>query len=154
MKRIFETLNNMSFILPDDYSLTNDKYTLPNGQGFINTENYLSNNGDVISFFEIHRQNKDFFDSYDKFCKDYKMISQKFELYRNFKIRLGDYLFPFYIIKGFNQKLVYFVQAFIDCGDCLGCLMFQISNVSENVKEMANKNKIFDDVIKILRSVR
>ena len=154
MKRIFETLNSMSFDLPNNYSLTNDKYSLPNGQGFINTENYLSTDGKVISFFEIHRQSKDFFDSYDKFCNDYKLVTQKFELYKNFKIRLGDYLFPIYIIKGFNQKLIYFVQAFIDCGDCLGCLMFQISKADGETKELINENKIFVDVVKILRSVR
>ena len=41
MKRVFDTLNDMSFVLPKDYKLTEDKYNLPNGQGFINKENYL-----------------------------------------------------------------------------------------------------------------
>ena len=97
MKRVFDTLNSMSFILPKDYHLTSDKYFLPNGQGFINTENYLSDKGNVISFFEIHRNNDEFFESYDNFCKDSKLLSKKFELYEKYKLRLGDYVFPIYI---------------------------------------------------------
>lgn len=154
MKRVFDTLNSMSFILPKDYHLTSDKYFLPNGQGFINTENYLSDKGNVISFFEIHRNNDEFFENYDNFCKDSKLLSKKFELYEKYKLRLGDYVFPIYIVKGFNEKLLYVVQVFIDCGDCLGCLMFKIEKVDEELKKMVFENQIFSDVIKILRSVK
>lgn len=154
MKRVFDTLNDMSFVLPKDYKLTEDKYNLPNGQGFINKENYLSDNGQVISFFEVHRPREEFFESYNNLCHDSKMISQKYELEKNFNIRLGDFVFPVYIIKGFNQKLIHIVQIFIDCGDCMGVLMFNIDSVEDEVKDMIAKNKIFADAVKILRSVK
>ena len=101
MKRVFDTLNQMSFTLPKGYHLTDDKYTLPNGQGFINKENYLSDDGEVISFFELHRSKDEFFESYDSLCKDAKTLSQKYELEKNFSIRLGDFVFPVYIIRSF-----------------------------------------------------
>ena len=154
MKRVFDTLNDMSFVLPKDYKLTEDKYNLPNGQGFINKENYLSDKGQVISFFEVHRPREEFFESYNNLCHDSKMISQKYELEKNFNIRLGDFVFPVYIIKGFNQKLIHIVQIFIDCGDSMGVLMFNIDSVEDDVKDMIAKNKIFADAVKILRSVK
>ena len=58
------------------------------------------------------------------------------------------------IIKGFNQKLIHIVQIFIDCGDCMGVLMFNIDSVEDEVKDMIAKNKIFADAVKILRSVK
>ena len=154
MKRVFDTLNQMSFTLPKGYHLTDDKYTLPNGQGFINKENYLSDDGEVISFFELHRSKDEFFESYNNLCKDAKTLSQKYELEKNFSIRLGDFVFPVYIIKGFDQKLIHVVQIFIDCGDCMGVLMFNIDSVEDEVKDMIAKNKIFADAVKILRSVK
>ena len=154
MKRVFDTLNEMSFTLPKGYHLTNDTYTLPNGQGFINKENYLSDEGEVISFFELHRSKDEFFDSYDNLCKDAKTLSRKYQLEKNFSIRLGDFVFPVYIIKGFDQKLIYVVQIFIDCGDCMGVLMFNIKNPSGQVKDLISNNKIFADAVKILRSVQ
>lgn len=154
MKRVFDTLNEMSFTLPEGYHLTNDTYTLPNGQGFINKENYLSDEGEVISFFELHRSKDEFFDSYDNLCKDAKTLSHKYQLEKNFSIRLGDFVFPVYIIKGFDQKLIYVVQIFIDCGDCMGVLMFNIKNPSGQVKDLISNNKIFADAVKILRSVQ
>ena len=66
MKRIILSLNEMSFELPKGWSLTKDKYNLSNGQGFLNKENYLSESGKVISFFEVHRDPDEFFDSYQK----------------------------------------------------------------------------------------
>ena len=41
MKRTILTLNEMSFDLPEGWALSQDKYKLANGQGFINKENYL-----------------------------------------------------------------------------------------------------------------
>lgn len=154
MKRVFDTLNQMSFILPQGYHLTNDKYILPNGQGFINRENYLSDDGNVISFFELHRTKDEFFESYNNLCKDAKTLSRKYELEKNFSIRLEDFIFPVYIIKGFDQKLIHVVQIFIDCGDCMGVLMFNIGDSSGEVKQMIANNKIFQDAVKILRSVK
>lgn len=154
MKRVFDTLNQMSFTLPKGYHLTDDKYTLPNGQGFINKENYLSDDGEVISFFELHRSKDEFFESYNNLCKDAKTLSQKYELEKNFSIRLGDFVFPVYIIKGFDQKLIHVVQIFIDCGDCMGVLMFNIKDSSGDVKEMIANNKVFQDALQFLRSVQ
>ncbi len=154
MKRVFDTLHDMSFELPKDYSLTSDKYNLPNGQGFINKENYLSKSGQVISFFELFRSKDEFFENYNTLCQDSRMLNQKFELEKEFSIRLGDFVFPVYIIKGFNQNLIHVVQIFIDCGDCMGVLMFNIDVVDDDVKVMIAKNKTFADAVKILRSVQ
>lgn len=152
MKRIFERLNEMSFVLPQGYQVSTDKYNLPNGQGFINTENYISKNGDVVSFFEIYRNTDEFFESYEEVYKD-KTYAKNTTIEKSFKLRLGDYVFPVYIIKLDGKKVVYTAQVFIDCGDCLGCLMFKIDNLADDVKEFIGKNKIFQDVVELLRSV-
>lgn len=152
MKRVFERLNEMSFVLPKGYSVSTDKYNLPNGQGFINTENYLSINGNVLSFFEIYRNANEFFESYDSVYKD-QAYSKNVKLEKTFKLRLGEYVFPIYILNFENEKKLYTVQVFIDCGDCLGCIMFQIDKISSDLKTIISQNKIFQEVVKLLRSV-
>ena len=67
---------------------------------------------------------------------------------------MGDFVFPVYIIKGFDQKLIHVVQIFIDCGDCMGVLMFNIKDSSGDVKEMIANNKVFQDALQLLRSVQ
>lgn len=152
MKRVFERLNEMSFILPQGYQLSTDKYNLPNGQGFINTENYISKNGEVVSFFEIYRDADEFFDSYEGVYED-KAYAKNTSIEKHFKLRIGEYVFPVYILKSSETKILYTAQVFIDCGDCLGCLMFQIENLADDVKELIAQNKLFQDVVTLLRSV-
>ena len=71
MKRTISALNDMSFVLPEGWSVTTDKYNMPNGQGFINIENYLSNDGKVISFFAVQRDPIEFLESYSSLAQTY-----------------------------------------------------------------------------------
>ena len=154
MKRVIDTLNGMSFILPDGWKATTDKYNMMNGQGFINRENYLSDNGEVISLFEIHREPSEFFESYQSLVESYneKVDSVVFE--KEFSIKFGEFSFPVYILKGIKQPTIYIVQVFVNCGDKLGCFMFTMDNCIENNKEMISNNQTFASVTQILRTVQ
>lgn len=153
MKRVIDTLNEMSFELPDNYKVTTDKYDLINGQGFYNRENYLSDDGKVISFFEIHREPDGFIESYISLTESYKKLTDKFQLESNFNLKLGEYVFPTFVIKGYHDKLIYTMQVFINCGDCLGCFMITMSSFDKDIKALLKKERIFADLVKILRTV-
>ena len=153
MRRVIDTLNSMSFELPKGYKVTADKYDLVNGQGFINKENYLSEDGRVISFFEIHRDPSEFLQSYQALTERYKTVTDKFELAGQFNVKLGEFVFPIYIIKGYHDKLIYTVQAFVNCGDCLGCFMACIGSFDDDIKALIKKEPLLADIIKILRTV-
>ncbi len=153
MKRVILSLNEMSFDLPEGWSLTKDKYKLSNGQGFINKENYLSESGRVISFFEIHRDPEEFFEYYQKLLNDYTHVTDDFSKERQLTLQFNDFEFPAYIIKGINDKLIYTLQVFIDCGDCLGCFMVMIENYSSSFKEMMKIDEGVKAIVKILRTI-
>lgn len=153
MKRVIQSLNEMSFSLPEGWHLSKDKYDMPNGQGFFNRENYLSDDGQVISFFEIHRQPSEFFESYSALTDKYKSLTDQFEKVREFSVRLGEFVFPVYIIKGYHDKIFYMVQVFVDCGDCLGCFIIHIDNVYQSDKDTVQKNPLFAQLVKILRTI-
>ena len=93
MRRVIETLNEMSFLLPEGYEVTKDRYDIVNGQGFINRENYLSKEGRVISLFEIHRDPDEFFDYYQSLVESYKKVTDKFELACQFNVKLNDFIY-------------------------------------------------------------
>lgn len=152
MKRVIDTLNNMSFDLPEGWALTEDTYNLQNGQGFINKENYLKD-GKVISFFEVHRDPDEFLESYTSLTEKYKSISDRFELENQFSLKANGFNFPTYVIKGYHNKLIYLVQVFINCGDCLGCFMIYIDKYDSDVKKMIKDNPLFGDLVKILRTI-
>ncbi len=153
MRRVIKTLNEMSYELPEGYQVTKDRYDIVNGQGFINRENYLSKEGRVISLFEIHRDPDEFFEYYQSLVESYKKVTDKFELASQFNIKLNDFIFPIYVIKGYHDSLIYNVQAFINCSDCLGCLMITIHNFDEDVKKLMKIEPLFSDLVKILRTV-
>lgn len=153
MKRVIDTLNGMSFDLPETYSVTEDKYSLMNGQGFINKENYLSKDGKVISLFEIHRDPDDFFEYYQTLVENYKTITDKFELEKIINLKLNEYIFPMFVIKGYRDKLIYAIQVFINCGNCLGCFIITLNKFNSDIKQLAKENVLFNDLIKILRTI-
>ena len=153
MKRVIKTLNEMSFDLPEGWQVTSDQYKLSNGQGFINRENYLSKTGKVISLFELHRDPEEFFEYYQKLVENYNKVTDMYELEKQFTLKIGEFDFPVYIIKGFRQKLIYVLQAFVNCGDRLGCFIINIDKVSENPKDMIKQNEVFAELVKILRTV-
>ena len=128
MKRIINSLNEMSFSLPEGWQVSKDKYNLINGQGFINKENYLSLEGEVISLFEVYRQPDEFFRYYQTLVENYDEKVNDVILYREFSIKFGDFSFPVYILQGTKQPTIYMVQVFINCGDKLGCFMFSMKN--------------------------
>ena len=140
MRRVIDTLNEMSFELPEGYSVSKDKYNLVNGQGFINKENYLSKDGQVISLFEVHRDPDEFFEYYTALVKFVRL-------------NIKDFSFPMYVIKGYNDKLIYNLQVFINCGDCLGCFMITLTRFNSDIKQLAQESKLFKDLIDILRTV-
>ncbi len=154
MKRVIDTLNEMSFELPEDYEVTQDKYDLINGQGFINKENYLSKDGKVISFFEIHREPDEFLENYLALTERYKKVTDKYELVNKFNIKLNEFIFPVFVIKGYHDRLIYNIHVFINCGDCLGCFMIILKSYDEDTKALMKKEPLFADLIKILRTVR
>lgn len=152
MKRIIETLNEMSFDLPEGWEVAQDRYNLSNGQGFINRENYLSRDGKVISLFELHRDPDEFFEYYQKLVESYSKVSDMYELEKQFTLRFGEFEFPTYIIKGFRDKLIHVVQVFINCGDRLACFIINVDKVGDP-KEMIKENPTFAALVKILRTV-
>lgn len=153
MKREYASLNNMTFSLPKGWAVSKDKYTLENGQGFFNTENYISKNGKVISFFEIYQNGEEFIENYINLTQSFTEKRDKFVLERQFNVKLNGFSFPVFILKGALDRVIYNVQVFIDCGDKLGCFMFYIDNVYENDKDTISKNPLFMEIIKILRTV-
>lgn len=50
MKRIIETLNSMSFDLPEGYAVAKDKYDIQNGQGFINRKLFIKRRKSYLFF--------------------------------------------------------------------------------------------------------
>ena len=152
MKRKFDDLNEMQFTLPEDWKVSGDVYSLPNGQGMINKENYLSKDGDVISFFAVHRDPDDFFGYYDNFLDNLSRLSQKYQLVGKYNIRLGDFVFPTYIIKGIENEF-YSFQTFVNCADCLGCFMVSLKSYDGNFKAALKEEKVLVALVEVLRSV-
>ena len=153
MKRIIDSLNEMSFTLPQGWEVTTDKYTLLNGQGFINKENYLSQSGKVISLFAIHRNPDEFFQYYDQLVENFdeKVYSVVFE--KSFSIKFHEFSFPVYILKGTKEPAMYIAQVFIDCGDKLACFMFNIDKFADNNKDTIFGDETFTAVAQILRTL-
>lgn len=152
MKRVIESLNEMSFDLPEGWNLTEDVYSLPNGQGMVNIENYLSDKGEVISLFGVHRDPSDFFVYYESLLNKYKGLTQKYELALKTKIRVGEFILPTYIIKSFAEQKMTLVQVFVNCGDCLACFMINIDEFDGTIRG-AMRQGIFKELIKLLRTV-
>lgn len=153
MKRTIETLNEMSFDLPEGWAIVEDKYKLPNGQGFINRENYLSQDGRVISLFEIHRDPDDFFEYYQKLVEGYSRTTDMYELEKEITLKFGEFEFPIYITKGYREKVIHVLQAFINCGDRVACFMINIDKVYDDARKMIKENQTFADLVKILRTI-
>lgn len=153
MKREFATLNNMSFSLPEGYVVSKDVYNLENGQGFFNTENYISPLGNVISFFEIYQNGEEFISDYKNLTSSFTEKRERLTLVRQFNVKLNGFSFPVFILKGVKDKIIFNVQVFIDCGDRMGCLMFYIDKVFDDDKKTIASNQLFMEAIKILRTV-
>lgn len=153
MKRVIKTLNEMSFELPNGYKVSQDKYQLMNGQGFFNRENYVSADGKVISLFEVHREPDEFLQGYKVLTRKYRDVTDKYELCKEFSLKVGEFLFPTFVIRGYNEKLLYVIQVFVNCGNALGCFMINIDNWTDDVKEAIKKNSLFNDLVKLLRTI-
>lgn len=153
MKRIIDTLNEMSFHLPDDWSVSEDKYNIMNGQGFINKENYVSKSGKVISLFEIHRNPDEFFESYQQLVESYDEDRDAMVFEREFSVKANDFSFPVYILKGIKQPTFYLAQVFVNCGDCLACFMLTLDQYSTNNRELLSNNQAFSTLANILRTI-
>ena len=154
MKREFKSLSQMSFSLPEGWSVSTDKYFLENGQGFFNEENYISKDGKVISFFAVFQNGEAFIEKYINLTNSYTEERDGLVKEKNFYIKLNGFSFPVFILKGNKEKEFHMVQVFIDCGEGLGCFMFYIDKLSDNDKETISSNPVFMDVIKILRTVQ
>lgn len=153
MQRVIDSLNEMSFDLPENWQVSEDVYSLPNGQGMINKENYVSHQGEVISLFEIHRDPDEFFKYYDQLLENYNQITQKYALIKKTKIKAGDFIFPAYMIKGFDGQTIFTLQVFCNCGDCLGCFMLTLPNFNGSFKELFATSHICKELVKILRTI-
>lgn len=153
MKREFASLNGMSFVLPQGYLVSKDKYNLENGQGFFNKENYISPNGKVLSFFEIYQNGEEFIEGYKNLTNSFTQKKDCVILAKQFDIKLNGFCFPVFILKGTKEQVIYNVQVFIDCDDRMGCLMFYIDNIFDDDKKTISSSELFLDVVKILRTV-
>ena len=153
MKRVIDDLNEMSFILPDGWEVSTDKYNLTNGQGFLNCENYISPEGRVVSLFEIQRDPDEFFEYYQSLTESYDEAKDSLSLAKQFAISVNEFNFPVYVLKCNQGETFFIVQIFINCGDCLACFMFNIENFDEDKKALLNKNAIFKQVGQILRTI-
>ena len=154
MMRKIKTLNNMSFRLPNKWKPTTDRYNLMNGQGFVNTENYLSENGKVISLFEIYRNPEEFFENYQQLLENYDEKRDGIVFEREFLLKFGEYNFPVFILKGVKQPILYIVQVFVNCGDKLGCFIINLDNYYDDNKQIINNNQTFYALAEILRSIQ
>ena len=143
----------MSFDLPDNYSLVEDKFRIMNGQGFINTENYLSTEGRVISLFEVHRNAGEFLKYYTSLTQKYNAKLDKVELAKNFTLKVGEFMIPIYVLKG-SEGGVYFVQVFVNCGDAVACFMVDVANFDGTIKTLVEGNPVMKDVVSILRTIQ
>lgn len=154
MRRTIKSLNEMSFELPSDWEVTEDRYKLSNGQGFINKENYLSKGGKVISLFEVHRQPSEFLSHYQNLVEEYNKVTDFYKLEKQLTLKFGEYQFPTYIIKCSKDRPMYIVQVFVDCGDALACFIINIDKYFENPKDIIQNNEAFSGLVKILRTVQ
>ena len=152
MKRVIESLNEMSFDLPEGFTISADKYKLFNGQGFINKENYISPEGKVLSFFEIQRDPNEFYEHFHNLVENYNEKRDALKLIKQFSITANDFNFPIYIIKGVKNS-TFIVHVFINCGDGLGCFIFNIEHFEEDKRALISKNKLFAQVAQILRTI-
>lgn len=153
MKRTFKSLNGMSFSLPEGWGVTKDKYNIMNGQGFINKENYLSEDGKVISFFEIYRQPDEFFEYYQGLVESFSPEKDEVVLEREFSLKFGDFSFPTYILKGTKSPIIYIVETFVNCGDKLACFMVTLNSIPDNNKQLFSQYPC-SDLAKILRTIQ
>lgn len=153
MNRIFEQLNEMSFDLPQGWQVSTDKYNLMNGQGFINIENYITSEDKVVSFFQVQRDPDEFFEHYHNLMLGYDEKKDGIEFVAQFPILVNDFEFPVYFLKATREKQIYIVQIFINCGDCLGCLIFNIDSYDEDKKKLLKNNKVFKEATMLLRTV-
>ena len=153
MNRIFEELNEMSFDLPQGWQVSTDKYNIMNGQGFINIENYITSEDKVVSFFQVQRDPDEFFEHYHNLMLGYDEKKDGIEFVAQFPILVNDFEFPVYFLKATREKPIYIVQIFINCGDCLGCLIFNIDSYDEDKKKLLKNNKIFKEATMLLRTV-
>lgn len=152
MRRVFYDLNEMSFELPANWIVSDDVYSLPNGQGMINKENYLSDKGQVISLFEVHRNPDEFFEYYNNLLTNIKALTQKYDLLLHCNLKVGEYILPTYVIKGFDGEEFYSLQAFLNCGDCMACFIIKLPEFDGNIRKTI-KYDIMQDLISLLRSV-
>ena len=153
MKRVIVGLNEMSFELPKGWSVSSDVYSLPNGQGMINKENYVSKDGEVISLFEVHRDPEEFFSYYENLLNNYPKLTQAYEVVLRSNLKVGDFVLPAYIIKGFRDTTIYTMQFFVNCSDCLACFMFNLKTFNGSLKDAIVQNHILQEAIKLLRTV-
>ncbi len=154
MKRELQSLNNMSFLLPKGWNVTEDKYNITNGQGFVNQENYLSKDGKVISLFAVYRQPAEFFEVYQELVENYDAKLDGMVLEREITLKFNGFSFPVYILKGTKQRAIYMVQIFVNCADRLACFMFSLDSYSEDNKELIANNPTFVAMTQILRTIQ
>lgn len=153
MKRVIDGLNEMSFELPKGWVLSKDVYTLPNGQGMINKENYVSEQGEVISLFEVHRDPEDFFEYYENLLRGFPKYTQKYEVAMQEQMELEGFVMPVYIIRGYGEQKFLMAQVFVDCGDCLACFMIYLSKLGKDLQDTIDSNHVFGQLIDLLRTV-
>ena len=153
MRREIESLNHMSFDLPEDWGVSEDKYNIVNGQGFVNKENYLSQNGKVISLFAVYRHPVEFFDTYQELVENYDPKLDGMTLEREMTLKFNGFSFPTYILRGTREQTIYMVQVFVNCADRLACFMFSIDEYFEDSRELISKNQTFSAMAKILRTI-
>ena len=152
MRQTIHELNDMSFLLPKGWQKTDDVYSLPNGQGMTNIENYVSDKGDVISLFAIKRDPDEFFESYDRVAKNIDNVTGKYNLISCPSIKANGFIFPCYIIRGHEAPLIT-VQILCNCGDCLACFMVNISKYNGSFTKAIKEERVLAELVKILKTI-
>ncbi len=152
MKQIIKELNEMSFLLPSGFVASKERYNLPNGQGLNNLSNYISPEGGVISLFEARRDPDEFFTYYDRLTENYANLGNSYSLQEKCNLKVGEFVFPTYVIKCAGEKLFFIIQVFVNCGDCVGCFMLNATSFTKVSSEIKS-NKLFSQLVKILRTI-
>ena len=154
MQRTIESLNGLSFILPEGYTVVEEKNIFNGEKTFLHKENYISKEMKVISFFEIHKNPEEFFNSYLAETENYNAETDMSELKQHFNFQVADKSFPAFVIKNLKPNLMYILQVFIDCGDdCLGCFSINMDRWNDDINALANDNKLLGDLVKILGTI-
>ncbi len=136
-------------VLPFGWRELNEKYELKNDQGLDFVANVLSSSGNVISVFKAKKGLK--IKTFEMMIEDYGQVTTSLKLKKKFNIKIGEDLYPIYIIAGQNDILM--AQMFIE-KDGLFSLVCTLNEGGKNFEEYSKKSPVLNDLVSLIRRNR